>query len=248
MEETLTGTMNWDLTSYFPEFNGPEMVQFKETLQKDITELQDTAAVLAPLEAGNLTAWESIFIHSEDIFARLWHFDSYVGCLTAADARNEAYQKEAGAVAQISAEFEKVKAELQRTLKETSAGVFESFVSREAFADVRCYLNRMRRAGQHMMAVDKETLAADLRIDGIQAWGRLYRTVRAKLEFEMVYPNRHKKHFSLFDGPSTAEMLDPRVRRANYEGKCAAWQSIEDVAASALNAIAGARLTQGNRI
>ena len=32
--------MNWDLTSYFPEFNGPDMAQFKEALQKGLRGLE----------------------------------------------------------------------------------------------------------------------------------------------------------------------------------------------------------------
>ena len=36
--------MDWDLTSYFPAFNGPEMQQFKESLQKDIASLREQAS------------------------------------------------------------------------------------------------------------------------------------------------------------------------------------------------------------
>ena len=238
-----TETMNWDLTSYFPEFNGPEMLHFKEALRKNIAELRNTIAVLASLREDNQAEWESVFTTSEEVFARLWHLDSYIGCLVATDSQNEAYQKEAGFAAQISAEFEKVKAELQRALKEVSDSLFESFVDREAFADAHYYLNRMRCAGQNLMMSDKEALAADLAVDGIKAWGRLYDTVTADLEFEVVYPDGSRKRFSLFDGPSAAEMRDPRVRLSNYEGKCAAWESVKEVAASALNAIVGTRLT-----
>ena len=39
------------------------------------------------------------------------------------------------------------------------------------------------------MATEKEILATDLAVDGIQAWGRLYDTISSKLEFDMVYPD-----------------------------------------------------------
>ena len=32
--------MDWDLTSYFPEFNGPEMLNFKAALRKDLAALR----------------------------------------------------------------------------------------------------------------------------------------------------------------------------------------------------------------
>ncbi|MCH8290634.1 hypothetical protein IH992_06005 [Candidatus Poribacteria bacterium] len=188
-ETTSTRTMNWDLTSYFEEFNGPQMVQFKEALQNDIAQLQKTIVALAPLGEDNQAEWESVFTTSEDVFARLWHLNSYIGCLVSVDSQNGVYQKEAGAAAQITAEFEKVFAELRRTLKEVEDSLFDTFVGRKAFADAHYYLSRMRRAGQNLMTSDKEALAADLAVDGIKAWGRLYDTVTENLEFEVVYPD-----------------------------------------------------------
>ena len=42
--------MTWDLTSYFPAFNGPEMLQFKEAIRKDVAALQQRADGLADFE------------------------------------------------------------------------------------------------------------------------------------------------------------------------------------------------------
>ena len=43
-----TAKMNWDLTSYFPEFNGPEMKEFKEKLKGDIQTAKEKASPPAP--------------------------------------------------------------------------------------------------------------------------------------------------------------------------------------------------------
>ena len=46
------------------------------------------------------------------------------------------------------------------------------------------------------MSSEKEALATDLGIDGIQAWGQLYDTVSSKLEFDMVFPGRYAQNIA----------------------------------------------------
>ena len=112
--------MDWDLSSYFPEFNGPEMQQFKKELQEDIASLRDQAAALDPLNADNADAWEDVFLQYEKIIDRLSHLGSYIGCLSAADARNENYSQEEAAYSLIGAESAKLDVETLRALKGVS--------------------------------------------------------------------------------------------------------------------------------
>src|SRR3990170_3469674 len=93
------------------------------------------------------------------------------------------------------------------------------------------------------MSAEKEVLATDLGVDGIQAWSRLYDTVSSKLEFDMVFPDGTRKRLPMSQRRSLLDDPDRRVRKAAFDGGNAAWQTIEDTAAAALNAIAGTRLT-----
>ncbi|MGB3365823.1 MAG: M3 family metallopeptidase, partial [Thermodesulfobacteriota bacterium] len=77
----------------------------------------------------------------------------------------------------------------------------------------------------------------------IGAWGRLYDTVSSKLEFDMEYPDGKKARLPMSQRRSLMEKPDREVRKAAFEGGNKAWQSIEDITASALNSIAGTRLT-----
>ena len=235
--------MNWDLTSYFPAFNGPEMAQFKKALDGDTQDLLSRAKMLAPLVDDNVDAWEEVFLQCENLFTRLRHIGSYVGCLTAADARNEAYLKEEAALTLLYAEGSKLQNELLRGLKTASDGSFAALAGREALSDAGYFLDRMRREARYTMDSEREALAADLRVDGISAWGRLYDTLSGKLEFEMGYPDGRKEKVPISQRRSLMENPDRRVRRAAFEGGNAAWESVEDVAAAALNAISGTRLT-----
>ena len=235
--------MTWDLTSYFTQFNGPEMLRFKEALRADIASLQEAASALPALSPESAAAWEEIVLRSEDLARRMSHLGSYVNCLASSDARNEAYLKEEAELTRRRADFAKVRIELLRAVKESSDEVFAAFAARPPLAGAEYFLRRLREEARRAMSVDKEALATDLGVDGIQAWGRLYDTVSSKLEFDMVWPDDTRKRLPMSQRRSLLDDPDRRVRKAAFDRGNAAWQTIEDTAAGALNAIAGTRLT-----
>jgi oligoendopeptidase F len=235
--------MSWDLTSYFPEFNGPEMSRFKEALQRDIASLHEEATSLPALSEASAERWEEVLTRNEDLSRRISHLGSYISCLASSDARNEAYLKEEAALARQRAEWAKVRIALMRGLKDVSDEVFLSLTARPSLAGAGHYLNRLREEARRVMTHEKEILATDLAVDGIQAWGRLYDTAASKLEFDMVYPDGRRQSLPMSQRRSLMEHSDRRIRKAAFDGGNSAWQRMEDIAAAALNAIGGTRLT-----
>ena len=189
--------MTWDLTSYFPEFNGAEMVRFKTALRDDIASLQTTASELPALSPNSIAAWEDILLRSEDLTRRMSHLGSYVGCLASSDAHNEVYLKEEAEFTRLRAEIAKVRIQILRAFKETQAESLAALTARPALNGAENYLNRMHEEAKRAMSAEKEVLATDLGVDGIQAWGRLYDTVSSKLEFDMVFPDGTRKRLPI---------------------------------------------------
>jgi oligoendopeptidase F len=235
--------MNWDLTSYFPEFNGPEMKKFKKELKEDIESIRNEASSLSSLDTNNQNEWEKIFLECEDLTMRYSHLRSYIGCLASADSLNEEHLREEAEMSVLGAEFSKLSSVLLNAVKDSPKEAFDSFTKRQALNDAAYYLNRVREESQKRMDPENEILAADLGVDGIGAWGRLYDTVSSKLEFEMEYPDGNKARLPMSQRRSLMEKPDRQVRKAAFEGGNQAWKSIEDITASALNSIAGTRLT-----
>ena len=235
--------MTWDLTSYFEEFNGAEMLRFKKALGDDIAALRRSATALPCLSEESAAAWEAILLRNEELSRRMSHLSSYIACLASADARNEAYLKEEAELTRTRAELAKVRIELLRAFKESSDELFARFTVRSSLDGAQNYLNRLREEAHRAMSAEKEVLATDLGVDGFQAWGRLYDTVSSKLEFEMVFPDGARKSVPMSQRRSLLDDPDRRVRQAAFVGGNLAWQSVEDMAAGALNAIAGTRLT-----
>ncbi len=235
--------MDWDLTSYFVEYGGPEMKEFKAKLKEDILTMKDEAASLSHLDNENREDWEKIFIKNEEIAARYSHLRSYIGCLASADSLNEDFLKEEAEMASLGAEYSKLNVELLRSIKDASDEAFSNFTNLSSLETAAYYLGRVREEAQKRMKPEEEILAADLGVDGIGAWGRLYDTVSSKLEFDMEYPDGSVKKLPMSQRRSLMETPDREIRKAAFEGGNKAWQGIEDVAAGALNAIAGTRLT-----
>ena len=235
--------MDWDLAAYFPAFDGPEMRRFKAGLRDDLEALLADASGTAELNPGNLEAWERIVLSFEDAVTRLRHLGSYVSCITSADANNEDFAAEEGALSLLDARMAKILVELQRGFKTPSDEVFETFTSRPALRNARYRITRIREQSRHTMSTEEEHLASDLGVDGIEAWGRLYDRISGKLTFDMTYPDGRREQVPMSQRRALMEHPDRRVRRAAFEGGNEAWASIETVPAAALNAIGGTRLT-----
>ena len=233
----------WDLRSFFPAFNGPEMLAFKESLRADLMKLGERAAAAGKLAADTAERWEGIVLGLEDIEARLGHITAYVECLGAADAGNEAYSREEALLAQIGAEEEKTEVELLHAFKAASAEDFAAFTGREKLRGAAHRLHRLRRRSAHTMSRELERLAADLAVDGLHAWGRLYNTLSGKLDFRMQWPDGRVGRVPMAQWRALMSAADRRIGRAAFEGGNLEWARVGDVCAAALNAIAGYRLT-----
>lgn len=235
---------NWDLTSYFPTFNGPEMREFKKSLEHDVETLTQKAASLRQLNDANQDEWEKIFLAFENIQARVSHITSYVECLSSADAENDKYLQEQAVTSRFGAEFKKLETEICGSLRGVSEETFRAFTSRDAFrGGAAYYCNRMKKRADMTMGKEMEGLVADMGVDGIEAWSRLYNTTAAKLTYEMRSPDGTTKHVPFSHRRSLMEKPDRRIREAAFRGGNEAWAKIADVPAAALNAISGIRLT-----
>lgn len=243
MPKNTENKMDWDLKSYFPEFNGREMLEFKKQLTNDIEETRDKAQNLSSLDENNPKDWEQVFRSYEDIVTRYSHVRSYVGCLASADSSNEDHLKEEAALSVTGAELSKLNVEMLRALRDVSGDVIDNFSSLESLKSAVYYIERVHEESTKQMDPAKEILSADLGVDGIGAWGRLYDTVSSKLEFEMEYPDGRKETLPMSQRRSLMEHPKREIRRSAFENGNKAWQMIEDVAAGALNAISGTRLT-----
>ncbi|MFZ0725671.1 MAG: M3 family oligoendopeptidase [Desulfobacterales bacterium] len=239
--------VTWDLSSYFPEFDGLRMRAFKVELEQDIERLKHTSSKLTTFDAKTLEQWETLLLTGEDIYRRLGHLASYLGCLEAADARNEAVSLAQAALVRQTAAFEKFEIDVLGVFKRVPRRLFEVFCERPHLREIAYYLKRLRERARTTMSRREEALASDLNIDGLSAWGRLYDKVTGKLEFDFVAKSGQIERRPISQWRSLLSDPDREIGRAAFEGGNRAWRQIEDTCAAALNAIAGTRMSLNAR-
>lgn len=233
----------WSLESYFPAFDGPEHQEFLQKLRDDLREALTAHDYLPALDSDNVAVWVDAFSTFEDIGARLTHLGSYLGCLGSADAANESYQSAEAELAGFHAEYAKLDSALSAGFGAASDETWQQFLQEEALKDATFTVDRMRQTALFQMDLSREALAADLGVDGIGAWGRLYDTVSGKMSFEMTYPDGRVETTPMSQRRSLMTDTDRRVRETAFRSGNQVWEAHEDVMGAALNAIAGTRHT-----
>jgi len=233
---------DWDLTSYFDELGDDAYRGFRETLAADVDALLGDARSLASLDAGSVERWVALLGRLEDASARSAHLASFLGCLRAADSRDEVAQREAASAAAARVELEKVFVELRERLRSVDDEAFAELLAAPALERATHFVERMRERAQTSMSGELETLAAELDVTGLSAWGRLYNQLAAKLEFDLELPGQESRRLPVAMTRSLLEDTDPELRRAAQAGANRAWQGVADTTAACLNAISGTRL------
>ncbi|GAB7081811.1 M3 family oligoendopeptidase [Megalodesulfovibrio paquesii] len=240
----MTHAPTWDLVSYFPAFDGPEYRAHLAALQANLERLDALAGALDPVGPENLEAWAEFLLLDEQVLADYSHMASYLGCLTAADSLHEGYKQAQAGFARIGAQFKKAFAPVLEALRNTPEAMVDVLIQRPELAGAAHFIRQLKEEASRTMAPELERLAADLAVDGISAWGRLYNEVSGRLSFRMPgqdapVPMAQKRSF--------LEDPDPEIRRQALERSNEAWDGLSHVVAASLNAIAGTRLTLNKR-
>lgn len=239
--------MDWTLESYFPAFDGPEYQSFKRLLSDALAGLQDRIEAQDGFEPSGFAGWQAVVDGYEDVSRRLGHLASYLGCLSAVDAANEDYRREEASLALLDAEAQKLEVSLIEAVGKARHDQFEAFLKRDALAEIVFIIRRWRERSRRLMPLDEEALAAELEVDGLKAWSRLYDTVSGNLEFTVAYPDGRHEVLPMSRRRSLLGHPDREVRAAVFAGGNEAWKTVETTCAAALNAIAGTRITLQHR-
>jgi|UniRef100_UPI00404B3C6E oligoendopeptidase F len=233
----------WDLTSYFPSFNGPEYKAFKATLISDLADQLAATATLPNLDAANCRAWAKHINVYEDLVGRISHLSSYLGNTCATDAASEPGKRESADLATHFATLSKVHSELLRGISKADNDTWKLLLADPVLVGAVHTLNRMRTEAIHRMSGAEESLAADLGVNGISAWGRLYENLTGQMTFEMIWPDGRKETVPMAQRRALMSNTDRAVRASAFKEGNRTWAAHGETLAAAINAIAGTRLS-----
>lgn len=233
----------WSLESWFSTFGAPDYTDFKAALVRDVEDLMTQAAAL-----GIDTIEMARVINAlESLSDRLGHLSAYLGCLSADDANNEAVKADEAWISTLEAESTKLMASLRSALAALTDDSFEVLLAYPSLKNAGHAVKRMRHEGQHQMKSEMEALAADLNVNGLHAWGRLYDTLTGKMEFEMTFPDGHKEIVPMSRRRALMSEPDRKLREAAFNDGQKPFNDHAVTLAAGLNGIAGTRLSLYSR-
>jgi oligoendopeptidase F len=229
----------WSLDSWFSHFGSADYAAFKALLVSDVGALKTQAAALS----GDSVEIVRVINALESLADRLGHLSAYLGCLSADNANDEAVKADEAWISTLEAESTKLRASLLSALAALSEEAFAQVLGDASLKNAEHAVKRMRHEGQHQMSAEMEALAADLNVNGLHAWGRLYDTLTGKMEFEMTFPDGHSEAVPM--SRRRALMSEPyrALREAAFHAGQKPWNDHAVTLAAGLNGIAGTRLS-----
>jgi oligoendopeptidase F len=230
---------HWCLKAWFSDFGAADYIAFKEALSDDLQALGEKtlAGEASPTEiAQHIVALEALG-------DRLGHLSAYLGCLSAEDANHEGVKSDEAWCATLEAENLKLHANLRSLLAHLKESSFQQLMAEPSMKDAGHAIQRMRLEGSQQMKAELESLAADLNVNGLHAWGRLYDTLTGQMEFSMTFPDGHMEQVPMSRRRALMAMPDRRLRAAAFHEGQKPWLDHEVTLAAALNGIAGTRLS-----
>jgi pepF/M3 family oligoendopeptidase len=237
--------LHWDLP-FYPPAQSPEFARVLEEYEARLTRLASRFETLPALSHAVLAAWSECLREFEAVEALAGDLASYVGCRAADDAGNAGLRQLEARLSALDPLRERVSTHLDFALRDLADDQLDRMVRADQWLTAnRFFIDQRRKNARMRLPKREELLAAELAVDGLHAWGRLYDRLSGELRVTVMERGElvQKSPGQIrFDSPERG------VRQNNFHASAKAWHGIADSCADALNHIAGTRLTIYHRL
>jgi pepF/M3 family oligoendopeptidase len=250
----LQGLPRWDLSNVYPGLECEQFAKATVDLRKGldaIDRLLDEHHVSRTVSSGGKSddtkAIIDGFLNDMNAVTRLYStLDAYVASYVTTDSFNTTAKRLESELEIISIRLRKQGIRFQGWLGTIASSLPKVLEEPGSARDHSFYLRELAEQSRYMMSEAEESLAAELDLSGGNAWSKLQGTVCSQLTVDFELDGKLQKL------PITAlqnlnHSTDPDVRRRAYEAELAAWESVREPLAAALNGVKGSMLTLDKR-
>lgn len=239
---------NWDLESLLPAPSSPEFQKIWESFQSRLNSLAEQSDALPNCSTGqdSTSRWAIFLTEYQELETTSADLHSGIGCYAADDAGNIRFQQLEAALSSLDPLREKITANVEFAFQKLTESEFENWVNSSAqLKELGYFLRLRRRNAKFRLPKDQELLAAELGVDGIHAWGRLFDRLSGALRVKVM---ERGELVEKSPGQIRFDIPDRAARENNFFAADKAWKSIEGSCADALNHLSGTRLTLYKRL
>ncbi|HEV8066828.1 MAG TPA: M3 family oligoendopeptidase [Planctomycetaceae bacterium] len=241
-------SQTWDLDSLLPH---PETDGFRAklaTFRSDLARVAEESDRLPPLtrSAASTGAWGEFLERYAAVAATASDLSSFVSCHAAAEAGNKLFQQLEATLASFEPDKERIATNVELALRDLSPDDLGAVSgAHPTLAANAFFLQDRRQRAALRLPKELESLAADLAVDGIHGWSRLYDRISGALRVRVM-----ERGDVVEKSPGQVSLDSPErsVRENNFFAADKSWTSIADTCAEALNHIAGTRLAIYKRL
>jgi oligoendopeptidase F len=237
--------LHWNLDVLYPNPESDAFTCILDALKADMRRLADDSERLPTLDADP-AAWGAFVERMADVLGRYEDLNSHVGCHAAADAANKTFQRIEGVLSSLDPQWQQALTNFEFGLKDLPAAKLRSLAEKDArLKSVLFYLEDRQRSAALRLPKPQELLAADLSVDGLNAWSRLYDRLSGELRIEVMEKGEVVRKSP---GQVQFDSAERSVRQNNFSAANRAWRTLADTCADSLNHISGARLSKYRRL
>ncbi|MBI1314339.1 oligoendopeptidase F [bacterium] len=239
--------LTWELDLLYPNPESSEFRRLIDGLRSTLQSLADESELPAVADSADVVmTWAEFLERYAEVQAEFASLNSFVGCHAAADAANKTFQRYEGELSAFGPLLAQIQTNVEFALQAATDQLLDAFIAAEPrLTENAFFLMTARGSAALRLPKEQELLAADLAVDGLHAWGRLYDRLSGELRVRVM---ERGELVEKSPGQVTLESSERSVRENNFFAANKAWATIAETCADSLNHIAGSRLSKYRRL
>jgi oligoendopeptidase F len=243
---------SWDNSKEYTSINSDDFRNDLEKLQKMLPDIKEKAQVFAPLliKAPELSPSEceneikiaqKIYQLEKEFGITLHDMFVFVHCELSRNARNKEALNYQEKLRVIMSELSAATNPLSLFLSTCQESVIEKYLDCDSTREQAFLLHHSREMRDFNLNLESENLLSALKLDGHDAWDKLYTKLSSTMQCTIEHNNETHK-MGLAKASQYIENPDPQLRESAWKAIKNAWETHEETCAAALNALSGWRL------
>ncbi len=234
---------SWNLDNLFPGVNSKEFKKAFKNIEYGVSDLVNECNKLPDINDEKEVAlkWENFFKKLENFKQESGLIAGYVNNKISEDVENEKLMVLMAKLSSVLIKAAPVEIRVLSKLKRCKKENYRLFLNNsEYLKKIKFSIDESKRHSKFLMDEKREKLAADLSMDGIHAWGRLYDRISGKLKVKLMEKGSVVKKSI---GQVRYDSNNRSIRQNEFFASLKSWDTVKGTCADALNHIAGTRLT-----
>ena len=244
---TETTPPRWDLSNVYPGLDSPQFLADIDRRKSMLTDMESLMTSLESLDANSDAAFVASRINHTlteiDMLLLLENtLGAYIHSFVSTDSFNKDAMRKLSEFERESVRSDKLETRLRAWIGKIAPLLPQITAMPGPAQDHAFWLNEVAEQSRYLMSQPEEALAAELNLSGANAWQKLQGTITSQLTVDFELDGK-VQNLSMPALINLRSHPDEDVRRRAYEAESAAWDSVKEPLAAALNGVKGMAVT-----